>query len=178
MAIPIRSLSLGNGVQVPKNQSVWRINFSRVEWDTEIIEGLYVKKTDSITHRPLAEHNWVWSQQGVIDMHLPERWGYLHFTTQPAGSSDVFVPLPTEEEYKKYLWLLFYKQQAYRRQHQQYATELSQLNFPAHIEQAGSNCNILLEANTSQYQAVLKPMTGNVSWHINHEGKIYKVVSP
>jgi len=25
------------------------------------------------------EHNWVWSPQGAINMHIPEKWGYLEF---------------------------------------------------------------------------------------------------
>ena len=31
--------------------------------------------------RPVSrsEDNWVWSPQGVINMHVPEQWGYLHF---------------------------------------------------------------------------------------------------
>lgn len=44
----------------------WRINFSRVEWK--------VGQT--------KEDNWVWSPQGVINMHVPEHWGYLHFRGQ------------------------------------------------------------------------------------------------
>jgi hypothetical protein len=42
---------------------VWRINFSRVEW----------KPGNPV------EDNWVWSPQNVINMHVPARWGYLHF---------------------------------------------------------------------------------------------------
>ena len=51
----------------------WRMNFSRVEWKLEVIDGRY-RKTG------LPEDNWVWSPQGVINMHLPERWGNVVFT--------------------------------------------------------------------------------------------------
>ena len=47
----------------PQPGTVWRINFSRVEW----------------TPGNPKEDNWVWSPQGVIDMHVPDRWGYLRF---------------------------------------------------------------------------------------------------
>ena len=57
----------------PRPGDVWRINFSRVQWDLEVVDGAYQK----IAGRP--EHNWVWSPQGVIDMHQPEQWGYLEF---------------------------------------------------------------------------------------------------
>ena len=25
------------------------------------------------------EDNWVWSPQGLVDMHVPERWGVVQF---------------------------------------------------------------------------------------------------
>lgn len=44
MAIPFRSVSVGNRVQVPVNGSYWRINFSRVEWDVALTGSGYEKK--------------------------------------------------------------------------------------------------------------------------------------
>ena len=70
-AIPWSSLSSNQGIS-PKVGDEWRINFSRVQWDLEIVENKYIK-----LKRP--EHNWVWSPQGKIDMHIPEQWGYLKF---------------------------------------------------------------------------------------------------
>lgn len=61
----------------PRVGDQWRVNFSRVEWDTTIEDGRYVK----VPERP--EHNWVWSQQGAIDMHRPEMWGYVQFENLP-----------------------------------------------------------------------------------------------
>lgn len=60
----------------PENGEEWRINFSRVHWDTEIVNGSY-QKMDK------PEHNWVWSAQGEINMHIPERWGYVKFEEKP-----------------------------------------------------------------------------------------------
>ena len=51
----------------------WRINFSRVEWPLVVVDGRYERVPDA------CEENWVWSPQGRIDMHRPERWGYLEF---------------------------------------------------------------------------------------------------
>jgi len=31
------------------------------------------------------EDNWVWSPQGVVDMHRPEMWGVVQFTSRPAS---------------------------------------------------------------------------------------------
>jgi len=57
----------------PNDGDVWRINFSRVQWRHRIVDGRYEKVPD----RP--EDNWVWSPQGVVNMHLPEHWGYVEF---------------------------------------------------------------------------------------------------
>ncbi len=34
-----------------------------------------------------AVDNWVWQSQGAINMHLPERWGYLQFSTDAVNST-------------------------------------------------------------------------------------------
>jgi hypothetical protein len=177
MAIPLRSLSLGFKELHPAEGTCWRVNFSRVEYDSDIINGSYVKKADSTTHRPLPEHNWVWSPQGMVNMHMPERWGYLRFSSQKPGSLKTNFSLPPAETWKKYLWLLFYKQQQYRLQNQRYATILSQLNFPPEIDGSGLNCYIILQATGRQYTAVLHAIPGDEWWQIDQEGKIIKAVN-
>ncbi|HZU36927.1 MAG TPA: carbohydrate-binding family 9-like protein, partial [Gemmataceae bacterium] len=71
----------------PHDGDQWRINFSRVEWQIRIVDGKYQK----VPHRP--EDNWVWSPQGVIDMHRPETWGYVQFSTARPGTA-TFHPDP------------------------------------------------------------------------------------
>ena len=68
------------GRRKPEPGVTWRINFSRVEWKTELTEGKYVKMKNPETGRNFPESNWVWSPQGVINMHRPEKWGFLEFT--------------------------------------------------------------------------------------------------
>ena len=63
IAYPLDAFQTRQSVPVPQNGTVWRLNFSRVEWKAG---------------QP-KEDNWVWSPQGLIDMHVPERWGYLEF---------------------------------------------------------------------------------------------------
>lgn len=41
-----------------------------------IVEDDIYVKDPSFPH----EDNWVWSPQGEIAMHLPERWGFLQFS--------------------------------------------------------------------------------------------------
>ena len=73
MAFPWAAFRERSGRSKPQPGDVWRVNFSRVEWRTAVAGGKYAKQ-------PGPEDNWVWSPQGVIDMHRPERWGYVRFS--------------------------------------------------------------------------------------------------
>jgi hypothetical protein len=127
MAIPFKALATGNAEKQPKEGTNWRINFSRVQWDSYVKNAIYYKKVAS-NGKPLNEHNWVWSPQGVVNMHWPERWGYLHFTKRAEDLVSVFEP--TYKIYQEqYLWLLYYKQQAFKKQHHHYATSLKELGL-------------------------------------------------
>jgi hypothetical protein len=61
----------GKGRPAPGDE--WRINFSRVEWQTRVVNGKYEKLPKT------PEDNWVWSPQGEVNMHIPDRWGYVTF---------------------------------------------------------------------------------------------------
>jgi hypothetical protein len=66
----------------PVSGDVWRINFSRVQWRHEVQEGRYVRVPKHGATIPTGQHpedNWVWSPQGVVNMHIPEHWGRLRF---------------------------------------------------------------------------------------------------
>lgn len=77
MAFPWTSFA-HQGYRAPKPVAggAWRINFSRVEWRTRVAPGGKGK----IEKVPgTKEDNWVWSPQGVVNMHVPEHWGVLRF---------------------------------------------------------------------------------------------------
>ncbi len=76
------SSSFGPGAPRGRSPSVgdlWRINFSRVQWPLERVGDGYEKTLVPTPEQPHPEHNWVWSPQGEINMHIPERWGVLEF---------------------------------------------------------------------------------------------------
>ncbi|MCE7065642.1 carbohydrate-binding family 9-like protein [Dyadobacter sp. CY326] len=87
IAIPFKSLSHENvAAIIPTAGSEWRINFSRVNWQHDVNEeGKYVRKRNAETGKRLPEYNWVWSPQGIINMHFPEHWGYLEFADQKSA---------------------------------------------------------------------------------------------
>jgi len=157
MAIPIWSISMGNQPETPHPGSLWRINFSRVEWDTDAKDGKYVKRTDPATQKTLPEHNWVWSPQGVIDMHFPERWGYLLFadTIARTPSRATAFTLPLSEKMKNRLWELYYRQSFYFRDHGTYAENLSALNIDSVTNMDGHGTLMKMEATPHTYAAIL-----------------------
>ncbi|MCB0473729.1 MAG: carbohydrate-binding family 9-like protein [Flavobacteriaceae bacterium] len=74
---------------IPVDGEQWRINFSRVEWEHDIVDGRYYRK--QVNGQFLPEHNWVWSNQKVINMHEPEKWGYIQFSDKKPGSNVSFA---------------------------------------------------------------------------------------
>ncbi|MES1259646.1 MAG: carbohydrate-binding family 9-like protein [Gemmatimonadota bacterium] len=79
LAIPWAAFAdSGRNTVPPPSGARWRVNFSRVEWDVDTAGGAYVKRKDR-AGKALPEHNWVWSPQGVVNMHVPERWGTIEF---------------------------------------------------------------------------------------------------
>jgi len=78
MAIPFTAISRNNRTASPSTTNPWRINFSRVQWTLEPDGKTYRKKLNE-NKRTISEHNWVWNPTGVIDMHVPVKWGYLYF---------------------------------------------------------------------------------------------------
>jgi len=74
MAFPWSAFNRGPRPAVaPRPGESWRMNFSRVEWQLRVRDGRYEKVPDT------KEDNWVWSPQGVINMHIPEKWGTVRF---------------------------------------------------------------------------------------------------
>lgn len=122
MAFPWAELAAYAKVPAPPARGdQWRINFSRVEWDT-VIEGIdYVK----VAGRP--ERNWVWSPQGTIDMHRPETWGYVQFSGAEPGT-DVFRPDPTYPG-RVLLHRIYYRQKAHHEARGGWATSLDALGL-------------------------------------------------
>ncbi|MFV0328366.1 MAG: carbohydrate-binding family 9-like protein [Dysgonomonas sp.] len=170
MAIPFRALTMGNEVNVPKEGSLWRINFSRVQWETEIIDGKYIKRKDA-KGKVLPENNWVWSPQGVIDMHRPERWGYLLFTKNGVNDQSQFE-LPYSEKQKQYLWLVYYKQQDYRHKNKRFAKSLGELGLSdLNIDIDGKMNELILITTDHRFNIMIKDELGKFV-SLNEEGLV------
>ncbi len=166
MAIPLKALRMGFPFKMPEEGTIWRINFSRVEWDTKIVGNKNVKLTDA-SGKNLPERNWVWSPQGVINMHYPERFGYLQFSRK----SDAIFTMPFSELQKQYLWLIYYRQKQYLEKNGKYAATLAELEIERGAT-IGERENVLeMDASAKQFTATVKA-EGSAVISINDEGLI------
>ena len=73
------------------------------------------------------EDNWVWSPQGAIDMHRPERWGYVQFSTAPPGQA-VYKPDPAGPVRDR-LMQFYYDQAAYHARTKRWARRFDELTL-------------------------------------------------
>ena len=157
--------------RAPKPGDRWRINFSRVEWDVDPAEGRYTKRLKPGTKDPLPENNWVWSPQGAVNMHMPERWGYVQFSGKPAGSgTDSFIDDPNERV-KWALRRLYYRQRGLHAAKGAYAATLDSLNV-ADIRVEGLDFRPVIQTTTSLYEISATGFDGVVV-HINQDGRVW-----
>jgi uncharacterized lipoprotein YddW (UPF0748 family) len=166
MAIPWKALAeLTPGNRKPYPGEYWRINFSRVQWELDIENGKYVKAN-------LPEHNWVWSPQGKVDMHMPEKWGYVFFSDQNARKDAAIPQIPREEHIRHLLRELYFAQKAYYREHKEYSADIDgfDTNFLPNQQYPG---NIELKASGGQFLAGYHD-PNEYSIFINQHGKIWK----
>ncbi|MGI4750097.1 MAG: carbohydrate-binding family 9-like protein [Janthinobacterium lividum] len=166
MAIPLKSLRMGFPFNMPEEGTQWRINFSRVEWDTKIEGNKNVKLTDA-SGKNLPERNWVWSPQGVINMHYPERFGYLQFTRK----SDAVFIMPFSEKQKQYLWLIYYRQKQYFEKNAHYASGLNELEISPKQTIDGQQNQLEMQSASRQFTATIADQNGKTI-KINDEGLI------
>jgi hypothetical protein len=149
----------------PKDGTQWRINFSRVEWDMKISDGKYEK----IPKRP--EHNWVWSPQGAIDMHRPEKWGVLQFSTAVPGTV-AYIGDPAQGT-RDYLYRVYHAQAKYHKSHGRYTNRLADLSestLPRGLTSAK------METTERTFAASVERQSGEKRerWRISSDGRLRK----
>ncbi len=155
----------------PQEGDQWRVGFSRVEWQIEIKDGKYVKLPKT------PENNWIWSAQGVIDMHRPERWGFVQFTKKPPGTA-AFVPdgsTPARDALQE----VYYAQKSFSEKNKRWAATMEELGLkPQPKEPAGLP---VLKTTADGYEcsvALNLPGAKPQQWMIRHDSLIQQVKQP
>jgi hypothetical protein len=153
----------------PENNDQWRINFSRVEWKTEVKDGKYVKVINPATGKPYPEDNWVWSPQGVVNMHYPEMWGFIQFANEVVGGNKVqFVENP-DEAAKWLLRNIYYKESAYFEKNGKYTNNINELGIELK-KVTGYTQAPVIECTTNLFEASVKSDDGSKLITIKNDG--------
>lgn len=162
-ALDIRKFMITEG-------TIWRMNFSRVQWQLDIANGGYTRKRDQASGRPVPEHYDVWSPQGLVNLHYPERWGYVQFANKAPQSGF----LHTEAELLKLtLWKYYYLQQQYNIINRKYAAEMSYLEKLASglPDTKVSGADVQMIANEKQFYIQGKLPGSNEYMTLDHKGE-------
>ncbi|NOY77537.1 MAG: carbohydrate-binding family 9-like protein [Calditrichaeota bacterium] len=150
----------------PRDGNQWRINFSRVEWRVQVQNGTYEKQCDPRTGKPLPEDNWVWSPQGLINMHYPEMWGFVQFSKKAVGMGQEDFQPKEIDSVKWALRKVYYAEQT---------AYLNQKHFvkaiPARWAPKGFPLTIV--SGTDFFVATIQSRDG-VLWHIREDGLVWK----
>jgi hypothetical protein len=151
----------------PQDGDQWRVNFSRVEWQHKVVSGKYRRQPNC------QEDNWVWSPQGVINMHRPETWGYVQFSTAAVVGAK-FRPDPSGPR-RHLLHRIYYGQVEYRKKHGRWARSIQELGLrlPADETERG---HLQLEVTTSAFEASIDlPATAkHKRLHIREDSRIWE----
>jgi hypothetical protein len=157
----------------PKDRDQWRVNFSRVEWKMEVRNGMYAKVRDQKTGTPLAEDNWVWSPQGLVDMHFPELWGFVQFSAKRVGSgSDQFLQ-HREENAKWILRHIYYKERDFFARTSRYSMSVAELGLPEERID-GYVWPPTIQCTMSFFEAIIRSTDGKERWHISQDGRTWE----
>jgi hypothetical protein len=154
----------------PNDGEQWRINFSRVQWRLDIIDGKYKKRINPETEKAYPEYNWVWSPQGAINMHQPETWGYVQFSDILVGNDKTEFVFDEEELPKWELRKIYYAQKKYRKEHLKFTSNLTELEFEGEYF---NNPSIELTASKSDFLAKLKQTGTQKTWMIRADGFVW-----
>ncbi|MBS1706963.1 MAG: carbohydrate-binding family 9-like protein [Armatimonadetes bacterium] len=112
VALPWAALAeVSNQKLPPVEGSSLRLNFSRVQWHLDVVDGQYAKRPKT------PEDNWVWSPQHAVDMHRPWHWGIATFHGE--------APDWAEIEAGQKLGELFLAQKKHHQDHGEYSAELA-----------------------------------------------------
>jgi hypothetical protein len=145
----------------------WRIDFSRVEWPT-VVEGGWYKKVPGKN-----EDNWVWSPQGVINMHRPETWGYVQFGGPGAKPSE-FRPDPSRPA-RDALMRLYYAQVEFRKEHGHWAATTGELppgTMETNAAFTSAPAITLTPAGYTASVTIRSPGGKKVTWSVREDSRL------
>jgi hypothetical protein len=168
IAIPWKALAGRSDCPIPPNPGdQWRVNFSRVQWVTNIKNGKYEKVAN------LREDNWVWSPQGAIDMHRPEHWGFVQFSDDPPGEEEPFRRT-ADWPARAALMRVYHAQKAHHAKNKVWAKSIDELREFLPAGESETIGPVTIELSGEGYEARLEIATpeGPRIWSVRQDSKL------
>ena len=151
----------------PRQGDRWRVNFSRVQWRHQVRENKYQKVPNK------REDNWVWSPQGIIDMHRPERWGYVQFS-RDRSQQIKFQPDPALAS-RDALMTVYHYQKTFFQRHKRWALSLEMLGLDRDDFAPRVSVPILKLTEDGYRASVTKIAPGRrvMQWHVRQDSRLW-----
>jgi hypothetical protein len=153
----------------------WRVNFSRVEYRLDVDKGAYAKAKDAATGRPLPEDNWTWVPQGVVNIHYPEMWGFVQFSSKLPGKGKEKFERRPEEKIKWALRKIYYAEWAHYYERSGFGADIAALGLKNEnaLRIKGWSYPPKVHLTPSLFEAIYSAKPGE-SWHIRQDGLVWK----
>lgn len=155
MAIPHKAITMDFKNPL-KAGNTWRVNFSRVQWLKE--KG--------------PEENWVWSPTGKIDMHMPDRWGFVYLSDKIVGQATEAFQYPYNMDVYKLLWAMFYAQlDNYSKEKNYLRSEANFFLTDAELSVLPKDAKISVLATQKTFRMEISIPNQGVNYVVNQDGK-------
>ena len=166
VAIPWASLALfAREVPCPpQDGDVWRMNFSRVHWLLDVLGDRYEK----VPREAHPEDNWVWTPQDAIDMHRPEKWGYVSFSAAAPGAQPSDLPADPTAPAREELMQVYEQQQL--RPHPQ--SDPAKFLLPGVRDERLGPLRVHVDGATWQAEVPITTDDGIHVIRVDHEGRL------
>jgi hypothetical protein len=168
IAIPWSDLqSFANMPCPPEENDQWRVNFLRVQYFPQVVDGRYVQGGNS------AANNWAWTPHHSTGVHDPESFGIVQFTKKPFGTGEIY-PDPSMPA-RSILMQVYHAQREFVAKNGKYASSLKELGLlPERKEGMQAIKNFDMKPHGYVARVMLKDGETKSIWHVNEISKLWK----
>jgi len=138
-----------------------------VEWQVVVVNGRYQKVPN------IPEDNWVWTPQtffnwkGGLNMHLPERWGFVQFATGPVNQTSFIKPfdwtIRLTLEHMYYALMKFFVVNGY------YTAEVTELELPDFIIRGTCTHVPVISTNRFSFNVTVSSLDNKIVGRVNND---------
>ena len=80
MCVPIKDMLVYSHAEPPRHNTFWHANVMRVQWHVHVEH--HPNGTAYYAKDAAPCDNWAWAPTGAVNVHLPDRWGFLQFSEE------------------------------------------------------------------------------------------------